>query len=367
MRKLASIQKIERIDPIPGRDQIGLALVEGWHVIVRYDQFLPGDLCIYVEIDSVMPEREEYEFLRSKNFRIRTMKMAGVISQGICFPLSFLPDNGGIPYELGQDVTDLLGVKKYDEYEEQKPRRQEEKQSPLRRFLFRHRLTRPLARLVWQGTKREKAGFPDEVAKTDETRIQVMPWVLEGTTAGLKYDVREKVDGQSATYLLRKRRGLDRLLGQYEFVVCSRNFALPEDDSSYWQMARLYDIEGVLRKIVGKYEWICLQGECVGPKIQGNPYNLRQNDLYCFNLIYPDGKLEGSIAEPYLSGYGLKWVPLVDKEFTLPATVDEMVAYATGQSKINPDVLREGVVVRNYSKNISFKAVSNEYLLKHGK
>lgn len=366
MRKLASIQRISEINPIEGRDQIGLATVEGWHVIVRYDQFNPGDLCIYVEIDSVLPERPEFEFLRSKKFRIKTLKMAGVISQGICFPLSILPS--GV-YNEGDDVSEVLGITKYDEYEESTNERPvlPEKKSAFRQFMFRYRITRPLARLIWQGTRREQRGFPDEVAKTDEPRIQNIPWLLNDKTKNYAYEVREKIDGQSGTFLLRKRKGICRLWNPYEFVVCSRNRQLPvPDDSSYWQVAKQYDIEGVLHKLIRTNEWVCIQGECIGPKIQGNPYKVGAFDLYCFNLIYPFGKVPGVEAEKEVGAYGLKWVPLVDAEYKLPDTVDELLEYATGQSQLH-DTLREGVVIRNYAKNISFKAVSPEYLLKHGK
>lgn len=366
MRKLASIQRVSEIQPIEGRDRIDLATVEGWHVIVQKSEYNPGDLCVYVEIDSVLPERPEFEFLRSKKFRIKTMKMAGVISQGICFPLSILPS--GV-YNEGDDVTDVLGITKYDEYEETVNERPvlPEKKSAFRQFMFRHRITRPLAKRIWQGTKREKMGFPDEVAKTDETRIQNMPWILNEKTKEYTYEVREKIDGQSGTFLLRKAKGIRRLWKPYEFIVCSRNLQLPTpDDSSYWQVAKLYDIEGVLHKLIRSNDWVCIQGECIGPKIQGNPYKVGAVDLYCFNLIYPFGKIAGVYAEKEVGNYGLKWVPLIDDAYKLPDTVDEVLAYATDKSQLH-DTLREGIVIRNYAKNISFKAVSPEYLLKHGK
>ena len=116
MRKLATIREITEIQPIEGRDRIVLATVDGWHVIVTKEDFNVGTKCVYCEIDSVLPEKPEFEFLRSKKFRIRTMKMAGVISQGICFPLSILPvKKDGSEYEIGEDVTDIIGVKQYEE------------------------------------------------------------------------------------------------------------------------------------------------------------------------------------------------------------------------------------------------------------
>ena len=111
MRHLASVKRIAALNPIPGKDRIELATVDGWTVIVKKDEFEVDGPCVYVEIDSVLPERPEFEFLRDKGFRIKTMKMAGCISQGICFPLDILPDGH---YDEGDDVTDLLGITKWE-------------------------------------------------------------------------------------------------------------------------------------------------------------------------------------------------------------------------------------------------------------
>ena len=367
MRKLASIQRIERIDPIEGKDKIGLALVENWHVIVRYDQFLPGDLCVYVEIDSVLPEKPEFEFLRSKKFRIRTMKMSGVISEGICFPLSILPDNGGLPYNVGDDVTDLLGIVKFDEYgDEPGPKEEPKERSWIRRFLFRHKITRPLAKRIWRGTQKERRGFPEEVERSDEIRCQNLDWE-KMVAKGLRYEVREKLDGQSGTYLLRRNKGLIRFFRPFEFVVASRNIGLPRPDgSSWWEVAERYDVENVLKALIKDHPWVCIQGEVVGPGIQGNPYKLETKDLYCFNLIYPHYKVEGVKAEPLLNALGMKWVPMVDASFILPETCDEMLDLADGKSRI-ANVDREGLVIRNYENGVSFKAVSRSYLIRQGK
>lgn len=107
MRKLASIKSISDLMPIEGKDRIELAAVDGWHVIVKKGEFQIGDKCVYIEIDSVLPEKPEFEFLRSKNFHIKTMKMAGVVSSGICFPLSIFEAYG----ELIRDNNgNIIGV-----------------------------------------------------------------------------------------------------------------------------------------------------------------------------------------------------------------------------------------------------------------
>lgn len=313
-----------------------------------------------MEVDSILPEKPEFEFLRKKDFRIKTMKMAGVLSQGICFPLSLLPPGN---YKEGDDVTEVLGVVKYDEYSEE-VKQDTKKKSPLRQFMFRHRITRPLANLIFKPTRREKHGFPDFVAKTDETRIQNIPHILENKD--VKWVGREKIDGQSGTFFLRRiKNPIPFMPPRYDFGVCSRNLRLMKPDSSaHWQVAKKYNLRKVLEEIICEQDWVCIQGEVVGPKIQGNKYDLSDVDLYCFNLIYPGRKVSCDQAEEVANIHGLKWVPLVVKDYTLPDTVPEILSYATGTSALAP-VLREGIVFRNYETGQSFKAVSNEFLLKH--
>ena len=108
---------------------------------------------MFIEPDSILPEREEFEFLRPKKFRIKTMKMAGVLSQGICFPLSILPDKDG-GYEVGDDVTEILGIKKYEPYTEEEPAQETRKRlNPIIDFMFRAPFLRPIARCFVKSKK----------------------------------------------------------------------------------------------------------------------------------------------------------------------------------------------------------------------
>ena len=358
MRKLASVQKITDLQPIEGRDRIELASVLGWRVIVKKGEFQVGDLCVYVEIDSVMPETEQFEFLRSKKFRIRTMKMAGVISQGICFPLSVLP--GGL-YEEGDDVTKVLGVTQYEPEMDDpvKSEAEPKKKSWLMRFSWYRKLKR---------MKDGSSAFPSQISKTDENRIQTCPWLLENKSP---FVLTEKVDGSSGSYLLVRHKGL--FCSKYEFIVCSRNRRLPVKDTSiYWQVAEKYDLEAKLRNMIGENEWIAIQGECVGPKVQGNKYKLASPRFYAFNLITPDGRCGSLKARGILSVFDIDFVPIVKEKAVLPDTVEEMLALAHGQTMVPPDGeiqprgLREGLVARSQDGKISFKAVDPEFLLKYG-
>ena len=356
MRKLASVQKITEIVPIEGRDRIVLATVEGWHVIVTTD-FNVGDKVIYVEIDSVMPEQPEFEFLRPKKFHIKTMKMAGVISQGICFPMDILPEKYR-DLDVGEDVTDIIGVTQYEPTmdKEEDPVGQKKKAKKYPAFLMRFKWFRKLVL-----PKPRKGGFPSFVSKTDEERIQNMPWIINDKR---EWIATEKVDGQSGTFALVRHRGLFN--DKFEYIVCSRNLRLMHPDgSTYWSVSERYHIENVLKNMIGNREWIAIQGECVGPKIQKNKYGVAEPDLYVFNVIYPwpDGRLNSKLAKSLVEQHGLNFVPIVEEKVVLPDTVDEVLTYADGQSQL-ANTLREGIVFRSLDGKQSFKAVSNKFLLK---
>ena len=357
-RKLASVQVIKNLEPIEGRDRIMLAEIEGWHVIVKKDEFKVGDLCVYVEIDSVLPEKPEFEFMRNKNFRVRTMKMAGVYSQGIAFPISILPnmiDDHTISYNQyheGDDVTAILGVTKYDEYAGEEPVKvsRKPKYNWFQKFWYR----------IFGFPQRKKGGFTSLVSKTDETRIQNIPEALNNKKPVI---VTEKVDGCSMTATIEHT-----FLGD-KFNLYSRNLRIDKDNSHYWKAAIGYDLEGRMELMLEENggKWFAIQGEVAGPAIQGNPYKLKDVDFYIFNIIDEAGRWGTEKMVEWCYRYGLNPVPMLDTKYILPDTVDDMLKYATGPSLINPNVLREGVVVRSQDGKHSFKAVSPEYLIKHGK
>lgn len=355
MRKLASIQRIKDIQPIEGKDLIGLAQIEGWQVIVRKQDFNPGDLCIYIEIDSVMPEKPEFEFLRTKDFRIKTMKMAGTISQGICFPLSLQPQDK--EWHEGDDVTDVLGIKQYEPTMDTEENVLNKKKKRYPSWLMRFKQFR---RLIL-GKPKKKGGFPDFLTKTDETRIQNVPHMQEDKEP---YVVTEKIDGCSATFaLVRHKRWIFK--DKFEYIVCSRNLRLPLNDGSiYYQVSEKYGIENKLRGMIGNKDWIAIQGECIGPKIQGNKYRVNEPHFFVFNVITPHGRMGSIDARNYVGTRNLNFVPIVTDNYILPDTVQEMLEHAHGTSEQCP-TLREGVVVRSKDGKKSFKAVDPLFLLRH--
>lgn len=361
-RKLASIKTISEIHPIPEKDRIELAIVDGWQVIVQKGEYQIGDKTIFVEIDSILPEKPEFEFLRSKKFRIKTMKMRGTLSQGICFPLSILPDLKGEKYEVEDDVTDILGVKKFEADEDNIVTNESKSQKyshSIFKFLFKSALIRKLLL-----PKKQNKGFPDFISKTDETRIQNMPFILQNKD--IKYVEREKIDGQSGTFFLRRMKKTWPWQKQcFDFGVCSRNMRLwNETSKSYWKVAIKYNIKSVLEDLIGDNEFVAIQGECIDTNVQGNKYKVTEADIYAFNLIYPSGKIPCLQGEEILKKYGIKWCPLVNAEFVLPDTVNDLLDHVTGKSQLG-DNLREGSVFRCYEKNLSFKAVSPDFLIKY--
>lgn len=340
MRKLASIQKIDAIEPIDGADAIERADILGWHVVVKKGEFVPGQLVVYAEVDSVLPEKPEYEFLRKccyldkngfRGFRIRAAKLRGQVSQGIVFPFSVLPN--GQAYHEGQDVTDQLRIVKYD--------------PPI---------PATLSGLV-------KGNFPSFIPKTDETRIQAVPGVLD-RHRGEDFYVTEKLDGSSMTVYL---------YGD-QFGICSRNLELKQsDNNALWQLEARYDLEGAIEEMGGN---LAIQGEIIGPGIQGNKYKLKETQFRIFNIY----DLEANRYVDYLKAVGMidgldydvpMMVPLIDY-MTLDHSVDQIVELSKGKSQL-ADVWREGIVIRPLHEatdpelgRLSFKAINPDFLLKWG-
>lgn len=361
MRKLASVQEIAWKKPIEGRDRIELCGVLGWSLITKKDEFAIGDKCVYIEIDSVLPaDNPNFAFLESKKYRIKTMKMAGVYSQGICFPLSILPEKN---WQVGDDVTETLKIKQYEptmDTEVGATEIDKKKTSWLHKKLMRYSWYRKMFYTTHMYNNTE---FPTQyVHKTDETRINTMPWILDDKTK--KWVVTEKIDGSSGTFLLVKHPHKLRK-PTFEYILCSRNRRIPKDNgTAYWVVSNKYSIPDKLHQLIGSMDWIAIQGEVIGPKIQKNKYKVTEPDLYVFNVITPAGRMDSVSARNLCETVGLKFVPIIDDNFTLLDTVDEMLDYATGDSVLG-NTLREGFVFRSSDGVSSFKAVSPKFLMKY--
>jgi len=341
-RKLASIQRIESLTPIAGADNIVKARVLGWDVVVKKDEFKPGNLCIFFEIDSVLPDGAQWaEFMRRHNFRAKTVKLRGVLSQGLALPLDILGDAlpaiAATGLEVDTDLTETLGVRKYEPPTENHG-----------------------------GPNRVKshtmAPFPTRVPKTDETRLQSVAACL-GELAGRDFYVTTKLDGMSATFF----RDFDG-----ELVVCSRNWvAKAEPGNVYHAMAERYRMHEIP---VG----IAVQGEICGPGIQKNRLGLKEPSLFIFNVY---DTFKGEYLDywqwcDFCSRHKLRMVPVDDVvvgerakayDHTLHGWLETSKGLYDGTKN-----RREGIVVRplveTYSERLkgrlSFKVINNEFLLK---
>ncbi len=327
MRKLASIQRIKAIEPIEGADSIEKAQVLGWQLVVKKDEFKVGDLCVYCEIDSLLPERPEFEFLKPRKMRIKTIKLRGQVSQGICFPLSILPDD--VEIIEGLDVTQILKITKY-EY-------------PVPAHL--------------EG--KVKGKFPSFIPKTDETRIQVLQELLE-KYEGDNFYITEKLDGSSVTYYFKDG----------EFGVCSRNLELLyTEENTLWGIVKELKIDEKLKKLNRN---IAIQGEIIGEGIQSNKYNIRGQKIYFFNAFDID-KYEYLGFEDFkklIKDLELETVPIIDTDYKLISNIDKLVELSIGKSLLN-NIQREGIVLRtiiekrDISGRVSFKAINPKFLLKY--
>ena len=357
-RTLASIQKIIAINPIEGADKIELVDVLGWHVVCKKGEFKVGEKVVYCEIDSIMPEKPEFEFLRSRGFKIKTMKLNkfNVISQGIIFPLSII-DFSKCAHDFcfgeGVDVTEIIGVvKKEDEMLE----KDEESKNPIIKYLMRFKIFR---NLLLNNKLRNGRGFPRFISKTDETRIQNLSVVYNSSYAGTDgWSISEKIDGQSVTYFSTSR---GFIFGR-KFGVCSRNLHLKNEcPGSWWEVAKRCNIKEKLEKVPFN---VAIQGEILGSAIQNNKYKVAINQLFIFNVKNLDTNtyLTNTEIVEFCNTYDFRSVPYISFNETLPTTIDELVQYSKGKSKLR-DVLREGIVVRK--GNISFKVINPDFLLKH--
>ena len=379
-RALAYIQHVTNIRPIDGADNIEQCNVLGWNLICKKGEFHEGDPCVYIEIDSKVPEREEFEFLRAKGFKVKTMKLGkfNCISQGLAMPQSAFKELAGL--SEGTDVTDILGIK-YSVQEDNArkgngdPNAKYKSMADRHQKIFKKKWARWMMRRSWGrkvmffffGKKKDNPrGFPTFVSKTDEERVENQPWRIGD---GKTYLATEKLDGTSCTYAL-ERKGRNK----FEFYVCSRNVRQQDekqecyhDHNIYWDLAFKYNIEQHLKDFLNQFpqlKWVCIQGEGVG-SVQGNPLKLTEDDLYVFNFKESQtGRWSSMAGAGQVREWGMKWVPILG-EVQMPDTMEELKVLATGKSKVNPEVMREGIVYRSLDGSDSFKNVSREYLLKH--
>ena len=338
-RKLASVQVVTDIVPIEGADRIELAKVLGWQCVAMKGEFQKGNLAVYFEVDSYLPVCDKFEFLRKtsykksnlmgEGFRLRTMKMRGEISQGLLQPITVLPEGN---WKVGDDVTEVLGVRKW-EIEE-----------------FTDHSGTVIAEL------------PEYITKTDEMRVQSMPELIEEFKEAGRYYITTKMDGSSCTLWI--DNGKIRCGGHnYEFA--------DDGKSGFWEYIKKKGIEE--KALALGMDNLTIQGELCGGGIQKNKLKLKEPEWYVFTIVDRTTNRRLSLFNmmAVCEKLGLTMVPVeeIGDKFTYD-TVEKLLSRAKGRYESGNR--KEGIVIRPvipcYSKildaPLSMKVLNNEYLLK---
>ena len=340
MRRLATVRTISDISPIDGADHIELAIVDGWQCVVRKGAFTVGQLVIYCEIDTLLPVLPQYEFLRkgcyvqrdwlptpnSEGYRLRTIKLRKQISQGL---LLDIPE--GMTVVEGDDVTDALGIYKWD----------------------------PPVHAGLAGNA--KGNFPPYINKTDQERVQnIKRKVFSDALSEVLWEVTLKLDGSSCTFYHK-----DDVVG-----VCSRNIdlKLDQDTNAYVNIFHRLEMADKLPSCGN----IAIQGELMGPGIQGNREGLRRHEYYAFDVWDIDHQcyLPRGEQDAIISYLGLQHVPVLHQSTTLQGmgiyTIQDMLDYADRPSlnhRVAEGVVFKDVVGSKQSPLYSFKCINNVFLL----
>ena len=400
-RELAYVVIVDAVTPIEGYDRVELAHVGGWTIVVGKGEFHAGDPAIYFEIDSKLPEVEPFinmEFLAKKHYKIKTQKMCRVLSQGLLMSAAnfgwqiiegdncAIVDNEGNYHRVDDEsrfLTKQLGIT-YAVAEDNKRKASNNPNAKINsalarhpkiakkygKFIKNHKFVKWLFLLMCDDRRDKKSDWPAWVKKTDEERIQNVPWILNDKEPWV---ATEKIDGSSTTFTMKRGKWPHK----DEFYVCSRNVVFDKPDKTcfydtnvYIEMAEKYDIYNKMKDLLYNHfadcEWITIQGETYGPGIQKRDYHAPEHDFMAFNFITSkDGRWGTEKMVDLLQKHiGIPCVPVLNTNFILPDTVEELLAYATAESVCDHD-LREGIVFRSKDGSKSFKAVSNEYLLKY--
>jgi hypothetical protein len=353
MTKLASIQKIEWIKEIEGADKIELCGVLGWQVVVKKGEFKIGDCCVYIQIDTIAPEKSEFEFLRERNFRIRTIKLRKVLSQGLIIPLPIGK------FKEGDDVTELIGVKKYEK-PDNNPQRYEKPRMPKVWYkkwiyLFKYNI---LYKAFPNLRPKTRSPFPTNlVSITDEERIQNIPKVLQ-THKGKQFVVSYKLDGSSITIIH------NRVLGKSKYRICSRRFELHDKNNDWYNVFTNTNFSKHIDNLVRHYKTddIIVQGEAIG-RFNGNHHNLKEDEIRLFNIYVNGKRLNQKDFLDICFELKIPHCPAF-KVIELNHNMEEILKISEIPDCLNPKVPTEGLVWRSVEDNLSFKVINNQYLLK---
>lgn len=378
-RELAYVVRINKVEPIEGYDRVEYAHINGWGCVVPKDAFKEGDLGVYFEIDSKCPAVEPFLFLEKRKYHVKTQKMCKRISQGLLMSFAdFGWEND--KYKEGTFLTKELGITYYepednarksnsgvDKYKKMAQRNGKLFSKQPFRWLMKRGWGRKIL-FVFFGKKRDKCGWPAWVVKTDEERVENMPYILENKDPWI---ASEKLDGTSTTFTIKRK-----LFGRYDFYVCSRNVVFDKPDKKcfydtnvYLEMAEKYGIEKKMAKMLKmfpKAEWITLQGETYGGNIQKRDYSTNEHRFAGFNFITSnEGRWNSVKAAKFMNEFNIPWVPILNENYVLPDTIEDLRAYVHSELSTVDGIIKEGIVFRSQDGSMSFKCVDPEYLIKY--
>lgn len=375
-RKLATIRKVENIRPIDGADKIEQCNIDGWNVVIQKGLYQEGDLAIYIEIDSLLNRfNPAFESMKDRGYKVKTIKLRGVLSQGMLFPLSIIANDINIDCLcVGEDLTDFLKIVKFEEEEDANEHLlitvENKEQSLFKRLLGKI--------LKEEKEVYGKGGFPSFVKKTEAERLQNDKSVLNIVP---RWIITEKLDGTSYTYVYSNKK---TLFGKEKEYICSRNLRISPNskDSLYVKITEQNKLKEYAKHVINtiqneyssKIYSIAVQGEILGKKIQGNKYNINtnRNELFLYGITLYDKNnniidVLSPFAIKYKIGSIIEVVPIID--VLSLNTMEEALKKSNIQSNLNKDTIAEGIVI--YGKKPSsdiyskYKVINPEFLLKH--
>ena len=391
-RELAYVARVTEIVPIEGADRVEVAKIQGWTCMVAKGAFQVGDLGVFFEADSKVPEKEPFLFMEKRHYKVKVQKFfkGTVISDGLLMSFADFGWKDG-KYAEGDFLTKELGItyaeaednkrkaNSTDKYKKMAQRHPKLFQNPIIKKVYKTNFGKKVLFLFFGKKKDKKGGWPvgrfPGVSKTDQERCENMTWVLSDKTP---FIVTQKCDGTSGTFIL-ERKGKKK----FEFYVCSRNVRMESpaqecfygNNNYYWDAAIKYDIENKMKQYLLTHPnitFVCWQGEICGPGIQKNPQSLSELHLFCFHWTDSlNGRIDIREAKKYWDAFNMETVPIVSEEYIMPDDFEDFKKTADGYydpsvCEGNTECPREGFVYyKTTEPTFSFKNVSREYLLKH--
>lgn len=416
-KSMAHVERIIQTYPIDGADAVEMAQVLDYHVVVKKGEFKAGDLAMYIEIDSIVPDglpvehlptmqdlvkkfhaanktdkvdlrtqMDELEklntipyfaFLRSRNFKIKTVHFAklGIYSQGILFKLSVFPQPE-IKHSVGFDATAILGIQQIVEDVDEAGIAET---TGMAKFLEANTVGKfidsKMMRYKWYRGFRKYLRQPKGIwhpyfpGKSDEENVQKIFTKMKEKYGDRKWYVSEKLEGQNISMVSRRTK-IAGFFNKHDFGVCSRTLFKPRyDGTDFWKTVRKHKYDVAMKNIPGS--WF-VRGEHCGGRIQKNIYGFPELDIYVFDVYKMNGDAKPTMLNlnemlEFCAEHGFKHVPIINTDFTLPETVNELLDMSNGYSVYGDKVLREGLVFRLVDDpTVSFKVRSPQYLVKQG-